>query len=136
MRQRVVQRMAHVVVPYRTRVTATLYDCDPPAEQFCKAGVANLARSRYDAALADYDRAMAALKRVKTAKRGDVAEIHWNKAIIYKYSRRFQQALAELDAALALDPGNGTYIRERKAVFDERARHSQLIEQGLGAPGS
>ncbi|GEM_PF-2820032 len=134
LRNLIVTRMAQVIVPHRVRVTATLYDCPQPAEGTCNRAVANLAKSRYDAALAEYDRALAQLQKAPGVERSDIAKVHWNKAIVCRYGRRFDAALNELDSALRLDPGNSRYQRERANVQADRDRHSRLIDQGLGAP--
>ena len=134
LRALVAARMAHIVVPHRATVSAVLYDCPKLAEAACQRGAANLARSRYDEAIAEYDRALIQLTGKPEITRDDLAKVHWNKAIVFKYSRRFDEALAALDQALGLDPGNGTYQRQRREVVRARDQHVQLIEQGLGGP--
>ncbi|MCO4762581.1 MAG: hypothetical protein KC502_13805 [Myxococcales bacterium] len=129
LRRRVAQRIGRLVVPHRVRVTAQMYDCEGAAESLCDTGARRMAQSRYDDALAAYGQALATMKNV--ANKQQAGKVHWNRAQVNKYARRFDAALAELDKALALDPGNGKYQRERGAVQAARQAHHQLVDQGL-----
>ena len=131
MRLRVAQRIAHLVVPHRARVTATMYDCKGAAEGLCNTGVKRMAQSRYDDALAAYTQALAVLKSTPQTRKTALGEVHWNRAQVNKYARRYDAAIAELQLALGFDPGNRTYTREFQVVQAARQSHKQLIDQGL-----
>ena len=130
LRTEVVDGMAEVIVPHRVRVNATFYDCPKPANAACEAGVKAMARSDYDTAL----RAFSDAQRMLTdthAPQEDVAKTFWNRALVYEYSRRFDEATADYRQALALDPCD-RYREGLRSVEVERQRHLQLIDQGLG----
>lgn len=132
-RLRMARKMAHIVVPHRVQVTATMHHCPGAAEKICEAAVAAFASSRYDAALMKYDRALEILRKSPDVSGEDIGEVHYNKSQVFKYSRRFDQAYGELELALKADPGNSAYQREFEAVTRERDRHHALVDQGLGA---
>ena len=130
-RVRLAQRVAWLVVPHRERVTATLYDCPEPAAKTCDQGARALANSDYQGSLALYQQAMAMLQGKPGVPASEIAEIHWNRAIVAKYGRMFDLAIAELHAALRLE-NSGTYRRELEEVQRAAVEHAQLIDQGLG----
>ncbi len=132
-RARLATRIARIVVPHRVQVSARLYDCPGRAEPICARAVAAFARSDYDGALMKYDRALATMGQNPKIRPVQRAQVHYNKALVFKYSRRFNEALTELANASRFDPNNGEYVRERERVERERDRHLRLIDQGLGA---
>lgn len=125
------QQVAWLVVPHRERVTATLYDCPEPAAKTCDQGARALAASDYDGSLRLYQQAIDMLKNKPGLPPSEIAEIHWNRAIVAKYGRMFGLAVQELQAALRLED-SGTYRRELEAVQRAAVEHEQLIDQGLG----
>ena len=131
LRRRVAARIAHLVVPHRARVTARMYDCEGAAEPLCDTGAKRMAQSRYDDSLAAYAEALTVLKRTAGTRKSDLGEVHWNRAQVNKYARRYNAAITELQLALQLDPGNSTYKREFGAVQAARDAHLKLIDQGL-----
>ncbi len=131
LRRQIAHEVAHLVVPHRARVTATLYDCKRQAAKACTDGARLLAASRYDDSLRAYDRAIALSRDAKGISRADLAKIHWNKAIVAKYAARFDIAMTELQEAIRLDPGASGYSRELRDIEATRHRHDQLIDQGL-----
>ena len=131
LRRRIAQRIAHLVVPYRTRVTARMNDCEGAAESLCDSGARAMSQSRYRAAIAAYKQALAVLQRTPGTSPADLAEVHWNLAQVNKYARRYDAAVAELQEARRLDPGHSQYLNELNAVQAARQAHRQLIDQGL-----
>lgn len=130
-RVKLAQKVAWLVVPHKERVTATLYDCPAPAERTCDQGARALAASDYDGALRIYQQAIDQLRATPGMAASEIAEVHWNRAIVAKYGRMFSLAVTELQAALALE-NSGTYRRELEDVQRAAAEHEQLIDQGLG----
>jgi hypothetical protein len=127
----VARDIAWLVVPHKVRVTATLYDCPEPAKRVCEDGARLLAASNYDGALGAYATALERLGKAAKVERSTLAEVHWNRAIVAKYGRRFELAIAELQAAIALDDSS-SYRRELGAVRGAAEDHERLIDQGLG----
>ena len=132
LRRKVVERMAQVVAPYRERVTASFYDCPKPAEKVCAAAVRSFAKSMYDDALEGYDRAMESLEKHPNGSAKVRAKVHANRALVYRYSRRFDAAVRELRRASELDPSTSRYRNELERVEKSRNEHNNLVEQGLG----
>lgn len=130
LRTELVDGMEEVIVPHRVRVNATFYDCPKPAEAACEAGVKAMARSDYDTALRAFSDAQRMLMDAHAPK-DEVAKTYWNRALVYEYSRRFDEATADYRQALALDPCD-RYREGLHSVEVERQRHLQLIDQGLG----
>ncbi len=133
-RQELANEIAWLVVPHQERVTEHLYDCDPPAEKMCQDGARLLASSRYDEALNAYAAALQALQGNPKAEASDIAEIHWNRAIVAKYARNFQLAIQSLQEAIRLDD-SARYRAELDNVQRAAADHERLLDQGLGAGG-
>lgn len=130
LRLRAAEEIAWLVTPHRERVNAVFYDCEKPATAVCEVGVKHMAEARYDEAVADFTEALAQLERAG-ATAADRAKVLWNRAIVLQYSRRFDPAVADLQAAYRLDPQDE--YRDQIAVVErERAAHQQLLEQGLG----
>jgi len=130
LRAQVVSKMAEVIVPHRVRVNATFYDCPQPAQAACEAGVKAMARSDYETALRAFSDAQRLLMQAAAPKE-EIAKTYWNRALVFEYSRRFDEAVADYRQALALDP-NDTYRAGLGSVETERRRHEQLVDQGLG----
>ncbi len=132
LRRKVVERMAQVVAPYRERVTASFYDCPKPAEKVCAAAVRSFGKSMYEDAIDGYDRAMSLLDKHPNGTAKVRAKIHANRALVYRYSRRFDAAAKELARASELDPSTSRYRKELDRVEKSRNEHNTLVEQGLG----
>ena len=130
LRAQVVSKMAEVIVPHRVRVNATFYDCDKPAKAACEAGVKAMSRSDYDAAVRAFSDAQGMLMQAKASKE-ELAKTYWNRALVFEYSRRFDEAVTDYKQALALDPCD-RYREGLSSVEIERHRHEQLVDQGLG----
>lgn len=131
LRRAMADQIAWTVVPHRERVTAVLYDCDAPAEALCQAGVRQLAASNYQGALDSYAQALEALRKRPNVPASELAEVHWNRAIVAKYGRMFELALQELREAIRLDD-SATYRNQLSEVQKAAEDHSRLIDQGLG----
>ncbi len=130
LRLRAAEEVAWLVTPHHERVNAVFYDCQKPATAACEFGVKRMAEARYDEAVAAFTDALAQLERAG-ASAADRAKVLWNRAIVLQFSRRFDEAVADLQAAHRLDPQDE--YRDQIAVVErERAAHQQLLEQGLG----
>jgi len=134
LRLRTAQKIASLVAPTKVRVDVTLYECEEPGKDACKTGIRLFAESKYDQAIAAFTHAIGALESSK-ADTDDVAEAYFDRAIVFQYSRRFDEALADLKRADMLDPSDGYKVQQAE-VERERALHLQLVEQGLAPAGS
>lgn len=130
LRAQVVEQLAAVIVPHRVRVTATFYDCKPPAEDACAQGVKFMAASNYDAALAAYSDAIARITAAKLPP-AELAKAYYDRGLVFEYSRRFDEAIADYKYAITLDDSSA-YRNALASVERERTNHNQLIDQGLG----
>ena len=133
LRAQVASSIANLVAPHKEQVTATLYDCQEPAKQTCAAGVRLFAESRYDAAVDAFTQAIGQLDHAKVVK-DELAKAYWDRAIVFQYSRRFDEAEADLRQADALDPSD-SYKRQQADVERERALHHKLVQQGMAPVG-
>ena len=131
LRRAVADQIAWIVVPHQERVAAVLYDCEAPAEALCENGARQLAASNYQGALETYAQALEALRKRPGVPASELAEVHWNRAIVAKYGRMFDLAVQELKAAIQLDD-SGTYRHELIEVQRAADDHNRLIDQGLG----
>ncbi len=131
-RQELANEIAWLVVPHQERVVEHLHDCEEPATKMCQDGARLLASSRYDEALGAYAAALKALQSNPKADASDLAEVHWNRAIVAKYARNFQLASQALQEAIRLDD-SARYRAELENVQRAAADHERLIDQGLGA---
>ncbi len=131
LRHRVVERMARVVVPRRVRASATFYGCAQPATPICSEAVTHFAASRFDQALATYNRAEAALRAADGGTNARLADMHWNRAMVARYARRFERAVDELEKARRLDPDRRRFKVELTVVEAEQRDQATLIEPGL-----
>ncbi len=128
LRARVAEQIAAVVAPHRDRVDVVFFDCEEPAKQACAAGVQQFAASQYDQAEGAFTDAIG---RLGNSKPADQAEAYWNRGLVYQFSRRFDQAMAdfrkscELESRMACD-------RQMQSVEMERGLHDKLIDEGLG----
>lgn len=130
LRMSVAEQIAWLVAAHRERVNVVFYNCEKPAKATCEVGVQRMAEGRYDEAAAAFTDALAQLDRAG-ANKDDRAKVLWNRALVFEFSRQFDQAEADLRAAYALDDER-QYRDQIGAVERERAAHQQLLEQGLG----
>ncbi len=131
LRRAMAEQIAWLVVPHRERVTAVLYDCEAPAEAICQSGARLLAASNYQGALDTYAQALEALRKRPGIPASELAEVHWNRAIVAKYGRMFDLAIQELQEAIRLD-NSATYRNQLIEVQKAAEDHNRLIDQGLG----
>ncbi len=131
LRHRVVERMSRVVAPRRVQASATFYGCAKPATPICSEAVRHFAASRFDQALAVYSRAEAALRAAKGGTNARLADMHWNRAMVARYGRRFGRAVEELEKARRLDPERRRFKVELTVVQAEQRDQATLIEPGL-----
>ncbi len=130
LRAQVVEQLAAVIVPHRVHVTATFYDCKPPVQDICAQGVRFMAASNYDAALAAYSDAIARLTAARVPN-DELAKVYYDRGVVFEYSRRFDEAIADYKYAITLDDSSA-YRNALGSVERERSNHNQLIDQGLG----
>lgn len=133
LRSQIAAGIANLVAPHKEQVSAVLYDCVAPAKDTCAAGVRLFAESRYDPAVEAFTQAIGLLSQAK-ADKADLAKAHWNRAIVFQYSRRFDEALRDLAKANDLDASD-SYTRQQREVERERALHLKLVEQGMAPIG-
>lgn len=134
LRQQVADRVAWLVAPRKERVDAVLYDCEEPAKAMCEAGVRLLAQSRFDEAVQAFTEAIGRLEAAKVPP-AELAKAHWNRAIVFQYSGRFDEAWNDLQRAKQLDPKDA-YDQQLVELQRERAMHTQLIQQGVTPPAA
>ncbi len=135
MRRSIAAQVAAMVVPRQVRVRVRVYDCLASAKPVCVRGAKLMAASQWDASLAAYGQALGIYGQTPTVKPTDVAKVHWNRALVYRFSHRYNLAHAELTKALQLDPGNSSYIAERSRIEKTRADEQRLNAQGLVRQG-
>jgi hypothetical protein len=130
LRVAVAEQMGHVLAPHRVRVNATFFDCAEPAKATCEAGMRAMMNSRYSEAAQAFTDAHGQLVAAR-AENNEVAKALWNRALVHKYSRQFDQALLDLRESCRIESRmacNG----EMQDVEAERAQHQKLVDEGLG----
>lgn len=134
LRHRVVERMARVVVPRRVEASATFYGCAEPAAPLCGRAIKHFAASRFDQALASYVQAEAKLRSSGASTNPRLADLHWNRAMVARYARRYDRAVDELEKARRLDADRQRFKVELTVLRVEQRDQAMLIESGLDNP--
>lgn len=134
LRQQVADRVAWLVAPRKERVEAVFYDCEAPAKAVCEQGVRAMAASQFDAAVQAFTEAIGRLEAAKVAA-PELAKAHWNRAIVFQYSGRFDEGWNDLQRAKQLD-AKDAYDQQLVELQRERALYTQLIEQGVTPPSA
>lgn len=132
LRRHIADRVAWLVAPRKERVEAVFYDCEQPAKAVCEQGVKSMAQSRFDEAVQLFTDAIGRLEVAKVA-RAELAKAHWNRAIVFQYSGRFDEGWNDLQRAKQLDPKD-MYDHQLAELQKERALHTQLMDQGVAPP--
>lgn len=130
LRHELAQQIANLVVPHLQRVDAIVYDCAEPATKACEAGTQYFAASKYDPAVSAYTQALALLDKDGASSK-ERAKVLWNRGLVFEFSRRFDEAIADFRVANQLDPQDA-YRDQQAAVEHERDLHYKLLQEGLG----
>ena len=102
LRSRVADEMGAVLVPHQVRVNAQFFDCAQPAEQTCIAGMKAMVNNNYAGAVQAFSDAHAQLVQAHAVP-NEVAKPLWNRGLVYKYSREFDKAAADIRQSCGIE---------------------------------